>query len=201
MASIWDTLDERREAVRRIIRKYQPNPADIDELEQEVFLRFHTIERESPVQKPENLMKRLAKRLAINRAARARTARNLSIEEIGGPQVLLDEETVEQDTLVSDAQRLRIVEAALEQVSGECRTALLMRRVDGMAYKQIAQELGISVSAVEKRVANALLDLQLNLRKAGYDPLEFGCLPARKSASTKSDRTRLASVSASSKAN
>lgn len=36
------------------------------------------------------------------------------------------------------------------------RRALLMRRLDGMSYRDIAEQLDVSVSSVEKYVARAL---------------------------------------------
>jgi len=36
------------------------------------------------------------------------------------------------------------------------REVFLMNRIEGMKYKEIAERLGISVKAVEKRMSNAL---------------------------------------------
>ena len=179
MASIWQSYDERRKMVRRVIAKYQPNPADIDELEQEVFLRCHAVQVESDVREPEHLLKRVARNLAINRAKRMRTANNLSVEEIGGGDVLIDEQAPSQERQVGDAQRLGIVEQAIMELSSECREALLLRRVDGLRYNDIADRLGISVSAVEKRIANAMVDIHVFLRKHGHEPEDFSASVTR----------------------
>lgn len=189
MASISEGYENRRRLVRRVIAKYQPNPSDIDEIEQEVFLRCHSISCEEELREPEHLMKRIAKNLAINRARR-RSFDNISIEEIGGCDVFIDEQAPSQERQVGDAQRLRIVEQAIMELSSECREALLLRRIDGLRYKEIAQRLGISVSAVEKRIANALVDIQLYLRRNGYSPDDFA-QPSRLAAQPKDSSRRM----------
>lgn len=42
-----------------------------------------------------------------------------------------------------------------------------MHRIDGKKYAEIAEELGISIKAVEKRIQIALQDLEKNLTISG----------------------------------
>ncbi len=49
---------------------------------------------------------------------------------------------------------------ALGNLSEAQRIAFLMNRIDGKKYKEIAEILGITVKAVEKRIHNALLNLR-----------------------------------------
>lgn len=48
------------------------------------------------------------------------------------------------------------IDVLLHRLPHKARQALLMRQLEGMSYKQIALELGVSVSSVEKYVAKAL---------------------------------------------
>jgi RNA polymerase sigma-70 factor (ECF subfamily) len=45
---------------------------------------------------------------------------------------------------------------ALDAVSRRTRDVFFMQRLDGLSYAQIAQRLGVSISAVEKHIATAL---------------------------------------------
>jgi len=45
---------------------------------------------------------------------------------------------------------------ALDAVSRRTRDIFFMQRLEGLTYVQIAQRLGVSVSAVEKHIASAL---------------------------------------------
>jgi len=49
------------------------------------------------------------------------------------------------------------LDAALQSLSPKAREALLLCRLDGLGYREIATRLGVSVSSVEKYVAAALL--------------------------------------------
>jgi RNA polymerase sigma factor (sigma-70 family) len=45
---------------------------------------------------------------------------------------------------------------ALDSVSRRTRDIFFMQRLDGLSYAQIAQQTGLSISAVEKHMASAL---------------------------------------------
>lgn len=55
------------------------------------------------------------------------------------------------------------IDSLLQQIPQKARQAFLMRQVDGMSYKQIAAELNVSVSSVEKYVAKSLQTCALYL--------------------------------------
>jgi len=56
-------------------------------------------------------------------------------------------------------QKLDSVMAELQTLPEASRSALLMRAVDGMAYEEIAQVLGISLAAVKVKIHRARLAL------------------------------------------
>jgi RNA polymerase sigma-70 factor (ECF subfamily) len=56
-------------------------------------------------------------------------------------------------------EKLLSVMAELQRLPEASRSALLMRAVDGMAYEEIAQVLGISLSAVKVKIHRARLAL------------------------------------------
>lgn len=49
------------------------------------------------------------------------------------------------------------IDAVLHGLPAKARTALLLCKLDGLSYREIAAQLGVSVSSVEKYVATALL--------------------------------------------
>jgi RNA polymerase sigma factor (sigma-70 family) len=54
---------------------------------------------------------------------------------------------------------LKRMSVALSAVSGRTRDVFFMHRLDGLSYSQIATRLGVSVSAIEKHMASALVIL------------------------------------------
>ena len=55
-------------------------------------------------------------------------------------------------------------EAALQSMPEKQRTVFLMSRVDELKYKEIADHLGLSAKAIEKRMTQALDHLRIHLK-------------------------------------
>ena len=58
----------------------------------------------------------------------------------------------------------RAYEKALNSMPEKQRTVFLMNRIDELKYKEIADQLGLSVKAIEKRMSQALEHLKVNLK-------------------------------------
>jgi RNA polymerase sigma-70 factor (family 1) len=58
------------------------------------------------------------------------------------------------------------LQAALAELDEKSRTVFLMNRIDDMTYSQIADNLGLSVKTIEKRISKAMsfLKNRLNVR-------------------------------------
>jgi RNA polymerase sigma-70 factor (ECF subfamily) len=65
------------------------------------------------------------------------------------PEFLLEEEQFKSKLL-----------NAIDRLNETQRVAFLMHRIDGKKYAQIAEELNISVKAVEKRIHLSLVELR-----------------------------------------
>lgn len=98
-------------------------------------------------------------RVAVNRARdehRRHRRRQVSMDQ--DLDAIADAGPLPEEIL--DArQRLQAVHAVLAKLNPRTRQILLMHRLDGMRYRDIAERLGISESAVEKHVAKAALGL------------------------------------------
>ncbi len=118
-----------------------------------------------------NVMKvKDAEDLEHARAYLFQTAANLALNRIRKQkrQDLYQRETAstlnpEADGMISSPERaatarqqLQQVEHALNGLPKKCRKAFLMHRSQNKTYQQIAEELGVSVSTVEKYVIAAL---------------------------------------------
>ncbi len=60
------------------------------------------------------------------------------------------------EDLMAYKEMLRNYERALENLPEKQRTVFLLSRMEGLKYFEIADNLGVSVKAVEKRMKNAL---------------------------------------------
>lgn len=173
MSKILKAFENQKAAIRRIVAKYRSNPADVDELTQDVFLTAFAAEMRTEIHEPEHLLLRIARNIAINEARKKINTTSDSIEDSSDLSVLQDERQHSPEEILDARQKLFIFAQALESLSPELRRAFLMRRVEGLKFKQIATRLGVSVSTVEKRVASAMLKCHAYLQERGHDPAEF----------------------------
>lgn len=70
------------------------------------------------------------------------------------------------DRLIDGRQRVSLLQAALAAMPGLRRKAFELRRIENRSHAQIAADLGISVTSVEKHVTRGLQDMRKALSRA-----------------------------------
>jgi RNA polymerase sigma-70 factor (ECF subfamily) len=73
------------------------------------------------------------------------------------------------ETELETAESIRAVSVAVALLAAERRIPLLLREVEGLSYDQIAEVLGVSMTAVKSRIYRARLDLVRTLSHSGPD--------------------------------
>ncbi len=106
-----------------------------------------------------------------------RIARNLAIDHqrIHGRRSVLDEslaylyevtgESPELDSVVAARQELELLARALAELPPQTQRIFQSSRLHGVTHPQIARELGVSLSTVEKQTARALDHLRARLER------------------------------------
>ncbi len=118
---------------------------------QEACLRTLEAATATPIRNRENYLKRILRNLRIDGARRA--ARD----------AILDEQLVDPqpgpDRAAQARLELAVVAKTLQTLPPRCRTAFELHRFGNLSYAEIAQRMGISISMVEKHIAEAVLRL------------------------------------------
>lgn len=152
MTALTEMLRKARFAVTR--RGVPPDEAD--DLVQEAFLRLAGYERDHIVRSQEAFLVSAAVNLSIDRARRLNSSPfNASVANL---ELIVSQEAG-PDEIMSGRDGLQHLREGLAGLPEQTRRILLARRIAGQSYKEIARLEGLSVSAVEKRVARATLDL------------------------------------------
>lgn len=141
-----------------VVRQGVP-PQDADDLVQEAFLRLGRYEQDHEVHSREAFVMRAAANLIVDRSRRMAVSpvgagNELDLSAIAATDPLPDEQAESQ-------ARLDHLKEGLAALPEPVRRVLLMRRIDGMSFREIAIAENLSVNAVEKRVARATLSLMI----------------------------------------
>ena len=110
------------------------------------------------VDNPTGFVLRTARNLLSIDAARQSRTRGEVIVHTVDPDATADRYAL-QDEVYATRKRLERVKAALAELSPRTRMVFLMHRIDGLKYREIAAQLEITVSAVEKHIAKAVVHL------------------------------------------
>ena len=78
----------------------------------------------------------------------------------------LEIETANPETLLERSRDNEAIRQALEELPEELREIVVMRELDGMAYKEIAEIAGVPIGTVMSRLARARKRLQRTLTAA-----------------------------------
>lgn len=149
-------VDDRIRHLRNLLRRYGRSRDDADDLIQEAFLRLHLYCQDKEVQKRDAFLARTVLNLSVD--LHRKEHRQCYTAEPLESLLLIDlQPTPDEDFAAS--QRLKKAAAALDALGPRTRDIFLMHRVEGQGCTQIATHFGISLSAVEKHIAKAVLAL------------------------------------------
>jgi len=140
--------------VRKISRRIDQQ--DAEDALHNAWLRLDTFRRTHQVDNAEAFLARTARNVAIDSYRRQSLFSDKPLEdgaiEMSDPFPL-------QDEVIEVRNRLQRVKEGLAKLPPRTREVFEMHRLDGLKYREIAKQLGISQSAVEKHIAKAALFL------------------------------------------
>ncbi len=174
MSEILKAFLEYEEAIRRFLRRYGASARDLEDFVQETFLRGFAAETKADIAEPKAYLFQIARNIVHEEFRKISRAPHEFLEDSGGADILLDEGHVATDEWLNGRRKLALFARAVATLPPQCQKAFLLRRIEGLQYKQIANRMNITVSAVEKHVTIGLLKCNAYLKAHGYDPSEFG---------------------------
>ncbi|WP_426231510.1 RNA polymerase sigma factor [Pararhizobium sp. DWP3-4] len=156
-AELIQDATSRRDALRAFFRRRISDQCEIDDLVQDVLLRIVSCNFPETISNTGGYLYRIAGSVLTDRHRR-RVVRCAAFHTSFEPDLHggLD---CSSHQILEDRQSLSAALAALAALPARTRTVFLLRRVDGLSYKEISHQFGISVSAVEKHVNKAILHM------------------------------------------
>jgi RNA polymerase sigma-70 factor (ECF subfamily) len=149
-------------SLRAYLQAAAPNPADVEDLLQESYLRLLRVRSSAPIQCVRALLFAIA-RNAVRDAVREKLAnREIPSTEIDAFPVLDDSADVVD--LVARRQEQALLAEAMRALPERCREVLILRKIHGLSQRDIAHKLGISENTVESLVSRGVRRCANHLR-------------------------------------
>ena len=169
---IRDLFLSMRMSIARVVSRIVP-PHEVEDIVQETYVRLCQVARPEHIQHPKSYLFRTARNLALDSVKRAENRLgepwNERLEEgfaNAGAEV---DETLEQ--AATSEQFGRFCEA-VQLLPVQARRVFVLKKVYGYSQREIADELGLAQSTVEKHVA-------LAVRRCAEYMSEFGRVGAK----------------------
>ena len=130
---------------------------DAADIAQEAWLRMYRLDHPEHLTNPRAFLFQMASNLGIDRARRTNLAQRFTVQE----RIATEDDAHPSAELSAAAQEsLALIQTALKELPDNCRQAFILHRGSDMSYPEIARELGVSTSMVEKHIIRALRHLR-----------------------------------------
>jgi RNA polymerase sigma-70 factor (ECF subfamily) len=127
---------------------------DIEDVIQEMYARFLKLPALDTIRYPRQYALLVARGIIVDHVRHSRVVSITSTGELD--QLEVPELEPNSEERLEFRQEVQIVTEALEQLPKLCREVLLLRRVEGLSQREVAQQLQISEKTVEKHMANGV---------------------------------------------
>ena len=149
-------------ALVRFLRRAWPQHDEIHDLRQEVYVRVYDAAGQSRPQSAKSFLFTTARNHLINKAKREQIVSIELVADLEASVVAID--AVTPDRYATARDELRRVQAGLDQLPPRCREVVMLRRIDGLSTREVAERLSIAPTTVEQQMVHgmrALIDFML----------------------------------------
>lgn len=154
-----------RDGLIRSVMKMSVRQEDVEDILQEAYLRVQNAHKRSPIKSPQDYLFVVSRNLVIQKLKLR--SREISIE-ISDALTIVDEVPAADEILHSQRKYASFI-IALRALPERQRRAILLLKFYGFSHNEIAAKMNVSVSSVEKYIANGIRQCKRALQTQGYD--------------------------------
>lgn len=132
------------------LRQNWRNASELDDLRQEVYARVLKAAGEGIPEKAKPFLFTTARNLLIDRVLHERIVPFDAIADLDNLEVASDAPGPDRSAIARD--ELRKLTVALDRLPPRCREAVVMRRIEGLSRREIAERMGISENGVAQHI-------------------------------------------------
>ncbi len=141
-------------ALRAWLRQKYALGVEVDDVVQETYAILAGLESVEAIRNPRSYAFQTAHSLILAHLRRSKIVSIRSASDLELAGAMADTPTPEQ--VAEDRDELANVARVLEDLPPKVREVFLLRRVQGLSQRQIAERLGITENSVEKRISQGI---------------------------------------------
>lgn len=145
-----------RAQLARVVSRIVP-PQDIEDIVQATYVRVCQYNTRNEIQEPKALMLSVARNLALDHVKRAEHKLTTTFASDVELESALAKDAIDESyhAVTSNEEFARFCDA-VRQLPQQCRRVFVLKKVYGYSQREIAQELGVAESTVEKHIATGM---------------------------------------------
>jgi RNA polymerase sigma factor (sigma-70 family) len=145
-----------------------PHDLDADDVIQECYAKFATMDSVDEIRNPRNYLYSVARTHLLMHVRHARVVSIRAVDDVDAFALPANEPSPEEQ--VSDREQLHLLALAVAELPDTGRKAFLLRMMDELSHKEIGARLGMSDNAVQKSIAKSLSFLMAKIGRGGNTP-------------------------------
>lgn len=135
----------------RFLQQNWRNRSDIDDLCQDIYARIYEGAQQGIPKSARGYVFTVARNLLIDRI---RNAQIVPIDTIADLESLsIASDLPLPDQRVAARQELRRLQAALDRLPSRCREAVVLKKIQGLSVREVAERMGVSVKTVDRHLS------------------------------------------------
>lgn len=170
-AGFFEKLFENHNAgLLRFLTRKLNSSEQAEDIAQNAFARIQSLKHLPEMENSKAYLYQVASNLVIDQKRREKLHGAYVQREFNHAQgdAMPNGESSPEENLIAQRQ-IEALERTLNKLPAKCRRAFLMHRSEGMSYREIALELSVTVSSVEKYILQALKHFRKTLAKEGVE--------------------------------
>lgn len=145
----------------QLMRWRLPHGLEADDVVQEAYSKFASMESVEDVRNPKNYLFMIAHNLIASHVRHSRVVSIRAVDDLEALGIAADDPTPE--TQASDREQLQLLALAISELPEPSRSAFMMRVIEELPHRTIGERLGMSGNAVQKNIAKSVVLLLARL--------------------------------------
>ena len=158
----------------RFLARNWRDTSEIADLRQEVYARAYESAGRGLPDRTKPFVFMIARNLMIDRLRRRQVVSIDTLADLESLNVATEEANPER--LASARQELKMLRTALDSVPARQREVIVLRKIDGLSQREVALQMGIAESTVERQLSQGIRFLADALSDTGIATGRFGSL-------------------------